>query len=671
MLTRLVKQNRQYPKKHVFIAISSIGISLFLTLLIIRIKILGFSWLTVYSSTYLVPRIILIGYHDLAYVLTLTLAFIIIVSLTDKSNLKSQLFMILLFLWIAFLSIFIGQINKDVIPILGGPFNYRWLYYSDFLRGREAVNAIIFYSSWSILLEYMKLSLIMVLILLILYCVLSIILQKITIKPIHCIIIIALFIIYFLLASWYIDKKHWDLSKIENPVISFLQSIITSQFSHVGEIISIDSNISSTLLAMETPFGREDFQATGENQLRTPKPNNWKKFDIKNVIIFVLESVPAQFIYNAGNYTHVITPNLNEYSKESAIFDNIYAHAPASQKGLLSILCSVYPLISWDSITDEYPSIKLTSISIALKDNYHRTAFFQSGNNSFQRNNYFLPYHKFDVIKDYTNLICYRQKFSQPKDWFFMESYDDQCIVDAFTDWVSQDPEEPFFAVLWANQTHMPYYFTDEEINFGVDNKDLNRYLNALHHSDKMLRILIDWLKDKKLYDSTLIVVLGDHGEAFGTHDQRGHASKIYEENVHIPLILINRKLFTGDRYDTIGGLIDVAPTIMDILGLPVPSGWQGRSLFSDDRSNRVYFFSPWSYNNYFGLRENNLKLIYNGTLNRYEIYDLKKDPNEIDNIARSMPKFVEEGKYRLAAWVQFQNKFFESVLAESDQEIK
>lgn len=226
----------------------------------------------------------------MAYVLTLTLAFILATYLTVKSNFKSQFLIILLYLFIAFLSIFLGQINKDVIRILGGPFNYQWLYYSNFLKGREAVNAIIFNSSWTILSEFMKLSFIMVLIFFIFYFLLSIILQKINIKSIHLISIIGLLIIYLLVASWYVHKKHWDLSNIENPIISFLKSIITSQSSPV-------------LFTMESHIDPEDFQSSNESPLNTARPNNWKKFHIKNVVIFVLESVPAEFIYNIGNHT--------------------------------------------------------------------------------------------------------------------------------------------------------------------------------------------------------------------------------------------------------------------------------------------------------------------------------------------------------------------------------
>ncbi|TGR89203.1 hypothetical protein EN834_36835, partial [bacterium M00.F.Ca.ET.191.01.1.1] len=74
----------------------------------------------------------------------------------------------------------------------------------------------------------------------------------------------------------------------------------------------------------------------------------------------------------------------------------------------------------------------------------------------------------------------------------------------------------------------------------------------------------------------------GDHGEAFGEHDDYVHASAIYEENVHIPLIMINKHLFHDQVVQSVGGIVDIAPTILDILGLPLPKQWQGRSLFRE-----------------------------------------------------------------------------------------
>lgn len=214
--------------------------------------------------------------------------------------------------------------------------------------------------------------------------------------------------------------------------------------------------------------------------------------------------------------------------------------------------------------------------------------------------------------------------------------------------------------MMWTYETHYPYFVSGKEKNFGPQDPNLNRYLNALHHSDSIIGTLISQLKESNLYESTLLVVVGDHGEAFGRHDQITHASGIYEENLHVPCLFIN-PAFNSQRSSSLGGLIDIAPSIMHVLGLPPSPEWQGSSLLSS-ASNRVYFFSPWS-DFLFGYREKDLKYIYNATTNTTEIYDIGKDPLETKNLSSSLPQRSATGRLYLAAWAQYVNQFMDHKL--------
>jgi arylsulfatase A-like enzyme len=162
--------------------------------------------------------------------------------------------------------------------------------------------------------------------------------------------------------------------------------------------------------------------------------------------------------------------------------------------------------------------------------------------------------------------------------------------------------------------------------------------------------------------DSTLVVVVGDHGEAFGQHGHYVHGVDLYEEEVHVPLMLINRRLFHGETDSTLGGMIDVAPTILDLLGATPPASWQGRSLFDSLRTRRVYLFTSRS-RVLFGYREGNQKFIYDAGSNSAELYDLVKDPAESSNVIAAWPGTAQAGRERLAAWVQFQRRFLADVL--------
>ena len=133
---------------------------------------------------------------------------------------------------------------------------------------------------------------------------------------------------------------------------------------------------------------------------------------------------------------------------------------------------------------------------------------------------------------------------------------------------------------LWTNQTHYPYFPNPGGSSAiqatGPGGELLGRYLTALRDSDHAIGNLLSDLQRMGVADSTLVVVVGDHGEAFGQHGRFGHGntvrelrnmggnfghgSDLYEENIHVPMILINSRLFQGEEDSTVGGLVDIAP---------------------------------------------------------------------------------------------------------------
>jgi lipoteichoic acid synthase len=235
--------------------------------------------------------------------------------------------------------------------------------------------------------------------------------------------------------------------------------------------------------------------------------------------------------------------------------------------------------------------------------------------------------------------------------------------------WVDHDPGAPFFALLWTVQNHWPYFdpggpsASGREPDRGTaresgDTSSVRRarYLRALGETDRALGELLRGLERRGLLDSTLIVVAGDHGEAFGQHGNAFHRL-LWEEEVRVPLILINSRLFHGETDTIPGGTIDIAPTIVDLLGQPMPPEWQGRSLFDPGRPNRAYLFGP--YSGLFGLRDGKWKLIYDPIANQDQLYDLSADPHEQLNIAAGHPEAVREARERLAAWVQYVDRYY------------
>lgn len=169
-------------------------------------------------------------------------------------------------------------------------------------------------------------------------------------------------------------------------------------------------------------------------------------------------------------------------------------------------------------------------------------------------------------------------------------------------------------------------------------------------------------LEEKELSSTTIVVVIGDHGEAFGQHNQYGHGTALYEENLKVPLYFINSTMFHGERKFDIAGMKDVPSTTLSIINVDIPKNWQGLNLL-DTYSDEVFYFAPWS-DFLFGYRKANMKYIFNETRNTVEVFDLSKDPQEKTNLRDSLNKDqLVYARNKIGAWVQYQDKFVKELL--------
>jgi lipoteichoic acid synthase len=551
-----------------------------------------------------------------------------------------------LFVTVSLFSVAVSVANREVWRTLGGPFNYQWLYYSEFLAGDTARTSLMAYVTPE-LVAALAAGLLLFGAAAIL--ALAVSRRYAAPQPAAWLATAVVAAAGLLLApGTQGSARAAGGSESFNPVMSFVESVVAT------------SN-GARLFTMPTATGTTDFEmhARVEPQraaaAATASP-------IRHVIVFVLESVAAQYIVGE----HVVAaavPELTRYRRQAVTFPNTYAHAPASNTSLVSILTSAYPLISYKSLTQVDPAVPLESLGTVLRERGYRTGFFSSGDTRFQRGLEFVAHHGFDTRASYKELRCDAAAFHYSNnEWPHQDSLPDACMLDAFTSWAGDRGTAPFLAVLWPVQTHHPYRVAGEQVNFGVPTEDFNRYLNALHETDRVFGAMMRWLQAGGLADSTLVVVVGDHGEAFGQHGNLIHASDIYDENVRVPLLLINPGLYSGEINEAVAGLVDVAPTIADVLGIPSAASWQGRSVFERDRSGRAYFFSPYS-RYLFGLRQANLKMVLDGESDRARVYDLSVDPGETHDIAGDMPEFVRNGEARLAAWVQYQVSRYDRLL--------
>ncbi|MGE5609698.1 MAG: LTA synthase family protein [Bacillota bacterium] len=404
---------------------------------------------------------------------------------------------------------------------------------------------------------------------------------------------------------------------------------------------------------------QKDFLVVDERPGGAP-PTPMLRRGPRNVIVYVLESVATQQLSLYGS-PFKTTPRLEAEVGNCLIFDNFYAHFTNSANAVVSILLSTYPPLTWREYTVERPDLPGVTVANIVKPLGYRTAWISAGDNQFSNVRGFLQHRGFDDILDYRDA-------SGPK--VFSWGVEDRCHVDDLLHWIDRDRGKPFFLVSWNTGTHNPYYVPTDKpaIDFLKDNAppitgaggfQLDRYLNAVHEADAQIGRLLDGLRQRNLADDTVVVLVGDHGEDFGyPHNSWGHSGKVYQEDVNVPFILWNPVLFKGAaRSKVLGAHLDLSPTVLDLLNIPCPPKWQGRSMFDPSRPPRAYFYGAME-DLLIGMREQNYKYIFNATMGMEELYDLAADPQEQTNTAAQHRELARRLRQRLGAWVDYQKRY-------------
>ena len=372
---------------------------------------------------------------------------------------------------------------------------------------------------------------------------------------------------------------------------------------------------------------------------------------LPNVVLVVLESVAARWT-SLGGRLYDTTPNLRDASRQGVVFERFYAHIGRSSNALATLLLSTYAKLDFQDITDEYPQLAGTSLADVFRSHGARTAFLTSSHLSWAHWREFLSVRGFDELRDADDLSC----AEPPSEW----GVADRCLADGILDFVDRHRAAPFFVMAWTTQTHYPYEpppgapVLDFPLEPGPDQWELGRYLNALSETDRQVGRLLDGIRRAGLDSNTLTIVVGDHGQAFGyPHRSFAQGQTAYEEDLHVPLLIHGPGRYAeGVRSNTIGGQIDLAPTIAALAGLPAAADWRGRSLFTEPRAPRVYF-SVNEDRFILGVREHDWKYLFDVREGTEELYDLDSDPHEQRNLAGVERERAARLRQRLAAWLE------------------
>lgn len=371
----------------------------------------------------------------------------------------------------------------------------------------------------------------------------------------------------------------------------------------------------------------------------------------RNVVLVVLESTPARQASFHGpveidGEPRDTTPVLRGLREHMLLMRNHYTVQPESMDSLFALSCSMYPSPTRASITDINPRIPCTSMSDLLSRNGYVAGLFHSGHFSFYRKDQFFNDRGFEVMYDGHTMPGHRGAYR------YRWGVDERVTARAINEFIDDHRDRSFFVQYIPVFPHAPYEVPEAALEvFGTETARDN-HNNTIHYVDAAVGTIVEHLRELELLDDTLLVVVSDHGEAFGEHPgNRIHSLFIYDENVHVPLGFHNPLLFSGaPSSDRVSSHVDVLPTIADLLDLQPARSWQGQSLVADGRERPVFFHAIRG-RELVGMRDGRWKVIWNRETDLFELYDLVADPGERRDLASRHPEMI--GRYRdaMSAW--------------------
>ena len=428
------------------------------------------------------------------------------------------------------------------------------------------------------------------------------------------ILIISVFIFFLNKKSTVKDLKGRRRNKIK---ILFWLNLILFLLAVGVNILFL--NIDAAIIDDEDSLISYDYQ----DILLEDLSNVTEKFEGKNIVFVLLESVSAERIGYYGNEREV-TPNIDTLAEKSIVFRNAYStasHSEYAQPGLLSSRYMFTDNIRTDLGDLESPRRFIWDI---FKDQGYNTGYFSSQDDRWQEMN---EYIRFDNLDEYSYSMSDRK--NDYGSGFSKKDYDHKT-ADLALNWLNNTikKENPFFLYLNFQSTHRPYAKPNGYNYYGRD-REIDEHDNSMRYVDDQVGKVIDYLEENGLSEDTVIAITSDHGhELEGRHGGGGHGLTIYNEVLLVPAIIY---LPGVSAYDVVSDVshIDFVPTLIDLFDYEIPDEFQGDLM----KFNRSIHFVTQSHKYKIGMIDRGIKVIIDMNTKQIEVYNLKEDPDELNNI--------------------------------------
>lgn len=399
------------------------------------------------------------------------------------------------------------------------------------------------------------------------------------------------------------------------------------------------------------------------------------------IIVIVIDTLRADYLGCYG-FNGPVSPHLDRFAGESVLFEKCSAQAPWTTPSMASLLTSLYPeahgvRLGPDDPRDQQtwrlwwtPAIPESTVTLAesLRDRGYRTAAFVSngfltGGLGFEQG--FETFDESAALSDDRNAATLfdaglqwlrsLRDAGEPTFLYFhlMDVHGPYIAPEADFEAVRQSPGfGPPVELDRAGFRHIQHYLHSPDWTKGPDRYELRlwrgRYAAGVHAVDRRLGRFVQDLRDSALWDDQLVVVTSDHGEELFDHGGWDHGSSLHEHQVHVPLMirLPNARL-GGTRIGDVVRLVDIMPTITELVGAAAPTEMTGADLLplmdspgEAGQQRAAFATSVKDIPNTHSVFDGRFKLISDGA--GVMLFDIATDHEERLNLADDRPEIAE-----------------------------
>ncbi|MFQ6083569.1 MAG: sulfatase-like hydrolase/transferase [Candidatus Aminicenantia bacterium] len=364
--------------------------------------------------------------------------------------------------------------------------------------------------------------------------------------------------------------------------------------------------------------------------------NKVKRNSNLNVLLITIDTLRADRVGYSGY--NIETPNLDSLAYKGARFMNAVCQVPLTLPSHASILTGTNP--TYHQIKSNGPYYlgeNFTTLAEILKENgYYTSAFI----GAYCLDSRFGLAQGFDVYDD---------EYETPE---YLKPHGPQRLAEdvysSVAKWIEQNSDKKFFMWVHYWDPHGPYIPPPP-----FDIKYSSRpYDGEVAYTDLYVGKLINLLKEKEIYNKTLIILVGDHGEGLYDHSEPSHGVFLYDTTLRVPLIFHSPDIILkGVEINEQVRTVDILPTILDILKIDIPEFCQGVSLIPIIEGKKIREIEKSYAETYYPLITNGWSNLKSIRTNKWkyiqapkpELYDLKNDSQEMNNLFNKNNKIAFE----------------------------